>query len=140
MSTDIINLIKKDRLVATKNSDANLKSILGVLLGEIDRNRGVKELDDALAIKVAERMIAGINENMTKYGADKTTSQYEIDAISKYIPVRVILSVDDTTVLIAGIMASGITRLGDIMKSFGSRTDVDKKLASSIAMTLGATR
>lgn len=139
MSTDIINAIKKDRLIATKNSDEKLKSILGVLLGEIDRNRGVKELDDTLAIRVAEKMVAGIRENVAKYGVDQVAAQYEIDAIVKYIPVRVVLSEADTTNLINAIMESGVTRLGDIMKSFGDRADIDKKLASSIAMKSGAT-
>lgn len=139
MSTDIINAIKKDRLIATKNSDEKLKSTLGVLLGEIDRNRGVKELDDTLAIKVAEKLVAGIRDNVAKYGVDQVNAQYEIDAITKYIPVRVVLSESETTALINSIMESGVTRLGDIMKSFGDRTDIDKKLASSIAMKLGAT-
>lgn len=138
MSTEIINAIKKDRLLATKNSDEKLKTTLGVLLGEIDRNRGVKELDDTLAIKVAEKMVGSIRENIAKYGADPIESQREIDVIIKYIPVRVFLSEEQTTELIKSTMDAGTMKLGDVMKSFGDRVDIDKKMASSIAMKLGA--
>ena len=138
MSMEIINTIKKDRLFATKNSDEKLKTTLGVLLGEIDRNRGVKELDDTLAIKVAEKMVGSIRENIAKYGADPIESQREIDVISKYIPVRVFLSEEQTTELVKSVMGAGTMKLGDIMKSFGGRTDIDKKMACGIAMKLGA--
>lgn len=138
MSTELIGILKKERLVAMKAGDEQVKSVLSVLLGEIDRNRGSKELDDTLAMSVAEKMISSIKENVAiavANGTDKSDFESQIAIIRKFVPEKVLMSEDDTRELIKSIIAAGANNIGLVMKGIGS-AQVDKGLASRITREL----
>lgn len=138
MSTELIGILKKERLVAMKAGDEQVKSVLSVLLGEIDRNRGSKELDDTLAMSVAEKMISSIKENVAiavANGTDKSDFESQIAIIRKFVPEKVLMSEDDTRELIRSIIAAGANNIGLVMKGIGS-AQVDKGLASRITREL----
>lgn len=40
---NLLEQLKSDRISATKSGNQELKSVLGIILGEIDRMRGTKE-------------------------------------------------------------------------------------------------
>ena len=135
MSIDLINKLKADRLAATKASDHQLKTLLGTVIGEIDRNKGNKQIDDSVAVSSIKKMISAINENIAiglKHGYPVDSYDYELRIMKSYVPDVVVLSEEETRKLIGDLISSGAANIGAIMKGIGSNP-VDKALASRLA-------
>ena len=135
MSTELLNRIKKDRLIATKNSDEKLKTYLGVLVGEIDRSRGTTELDDTVVAQCIKKMRSAAKENLGYASSDKAEFQYQLDVLNGYIKEELVLSEDETRSIIAGLIADGASDVGAVMKGIAGKA-VDKATASRIAKEL----
>lgn len=146
MTTVLIEQIKSDRNAAMKAGDQVTKGLLNILIGEIDRRRGVinpktgeqVDIDDNVAADAVAKIIKGINENIViakDAGMEYTSFTRDLSIVGKYAPS--ILSEDATRQLVTDIVANGARNLGDVMKALAPQgKGIDKKLASSIAMEL----
>ena len=135
MSTELLNRIKKDCLIATKNGDEKLKTYLGVLVGEIDRSRGTTELDDTVVAQCIKKMRSSAKENIGYPSSDKAEFQFQLDVLNGYIKEETVLSAEDTRILIEALIADGANNVGMVMKGVEGK-GVDKATASRIAMEL----
>jgi uncharacterized protein YqeY len=140
MSTELINRIKKDRLFATKNSDEALKNFLGVILGELDRNRGTKELDDAVLTAVINKIRSSSKENIllcSKSGGDVTEFNYQIEVLNRYVEEIKLLSEEETRYEIEKVIAAGANNIGSVMQAVAKLPfPIDKAIASKLAREL----
>ena len=138
----LIEQIKADRVIAMKEKNEKVKSVLSVLVGEIDRNRGTKELTDELAVQAVIKMCKACEETiaMLPEGSDVSDQKAELAILSKYKP-----SVMDAKKLrdiildyIANENANKVTvQFGSVMKElkkYGNQ--VDMKMASVITKEL----
>lgn len=131
----IIEQLKSDRTSAIKSNDSELKSVLGIILGEIDRQRGTKVLDDSVAISSIKKLIAATNENITlakKSGIPAEKYESDLVILKKYVPDVQLLSEEETRKLVADLIASGANNIGLVMKGTAGKA-VDKALVSKIA-------
>lgn len=143
MASELIDRIKADRLEAVKTGKDFEKSVLSVLLGEIDRFKGSKELkgaepSDKEAISSVVKMCKASEDSivmMEKAGIDVSLPKAQLELLSKYRPTFV--SEEDTKALITKIKED----LADEFKAdFGkimlgirlSGLNVDLKLASQL--------
>jgi uncharacterized protein len=117
--------IKADLITAMKNKDENVKSLLRVVIGEI--NRVGKDISDDELVKIIRKM----KENASEMGNDK-----EVEILKNYLPVM--LEPKQLEILIIGIINKngyeGMKDMGKVMKdlrdNYGST--YDGKLASEI--------
>lgn len=124
----------KDKLeAARKNGDAQYKTLLVTLLGEIQRTlRSPKdEVTDAMVLIVIKRMIASAQETIAKCTAANlpyTQSSYEVQELDKFVPVIVYMSKEDVTALITKLInENNIT-----MRTFGVLMGLLKKVETPI--------
>lgn len=140
MSVELINRIKKDRLLATKNGDEQLKNFLGVILGELDRNRGTKELDDALLTTVINKIRSSTKENIEMCGKnniDPSEFNFQLGVLGGYVAEIVMLSVEETRHEIEKLIHGGATNIGAVMKAIKSLPfPIDNAVASKVAREL----
>jgi len=117
--------IKADLVTAMKNKDENVKSLLRVVIGEI--NRIGKDISDDELLKIIRKM---------KDNASEMGNTNEIEILDTYLPVM--LEPKQLEILIKGIINKngyeGMKDMGKIMKelrdNYGST--YDGKLASEI--------
>ena len=138
MGSELINRIKTDRITALKSKDEKTKGALVILLGEIDRNLGSKDLTDELALSVISKMCKNLEESIsmvTKAGQDASGDQGKLEVISRYRPM--IMDAVATTELVAQVRAGLPTEdqanIGKVMmalKPYASK--IDMKLASAL--------
>lgn len=143
MSSELIDQIKADRMVAVRNGKELDKSVLGVLLGEIDRFKGSKELKgaepsdkEALAsvIKMCKASEESI-EMLAKAGMDISLPKAQLEVLQKYRPS--LLGEKETKALIAevksGLVDAEKNDFGKIMAGLRlTGCKVDLKLASQL--------
>ena len=67
--------IKADRITAMKNKDEDRKRVLSVLLGEVDRNRGAKELTDEVVLAAVKKMVKAATENIEILGEQNPAAE-----------------------------------------------------------------
>jgi len=118
MSIELINKLKKDRLIATKNGDEALKTFLGIILGELDRNRGTKDLDDAALTTVINKIRSGAKENIElckSSNIDASEYNFQLDVLNKYVTEVIMLDIDETRKLVEKVIADGATNIGLIV-------------------------
>lgn len=138
----LIEQIKADRMTAMKEKNEKVKSVLTVLVGEIDRNRGTKELTDELAVQSVLKMCKACEETiaMLPEGSDVSEQKTELEILNKYKP-----SVMDTVKLRNIIMDyisnenanRVIVQFGSVMKELKKYGNtVDMKVASVIVKEL----
>ena len=122
--------IKKDRIVAIKAKDPLKRTLLTVLLGELDREG--KEVDDVTVEAVIRKMIKNANT------IGDISALAEIDVLDAYLPQ--LMSESDVRTIIENMIykADGSIMLGSIMKEFNIkyRGKADNKLVSEIAREL----
>ena len=117
--------IKADLLIAMKNKDENIKSLLRVVIGEI--NRIGKDVSDDDVVKIIRKM----KENAIELG-----NQDEVDILDSYLPSM--LGPKQLEILIKGIIQkngfNGLQNMGKVMgelkANYGS--SYDGKIASQI--------
>jgi len=117
--------IKADLVTAMKNKDENVKSLLRVVIGEI--NRVGKDISDDELVKIIRKM----KENASEMG-----NTNEVEILNMYLPVM--LEPKQLEILIKGIINKngydGMKDMGKVMKelrdNYGST--YDGKLASEI--------
>jgi uncharacterized protein YqeY len=117
--------IKADLVTAMKNKDENVKSLLRVVIGEI--NRVGKDISDDELVKIIRKM----KENASEMG-----NTNEVEILNTYLPVM--LEPKQLEILIKGIINKngydGMKDMGKVMKelrdNYGST--YDGKLASEI--------
>jgi uncharacterized protein len=117
--------IKADLITAMKNKDENVKYLLRVVIGEI--NRVGKDISDDELVKIIRKM----KENASEMGNDK-----EVEILKNYLPVM--LEPKQLEILIIGIINKngyeGMKDMGKVMKDLRDNYDstYDGKLASEI--------
>lgn len=140
MSIELINRIKKDRLIATKNGDEQLKNFLGVILGELDRNRGTKELDDTLLTTVINKIRSSTKENIALCagsGIEPSEFNFQLEVLGRYVAEVTMLSVEETRYEIEKLISGGVNNIGAIMKAIKSLPfAIDNAVASKVAREL----
>lgn len=133
---NLLEQIKSDRIEAMKEKNEIKKSILSVLVGEIDRNRGAKELTDDVVIASVVKMCKSCEETiaMLPDGSDVSEQKAQLQILSKYRPV--LKSVDETREIVTSIIANGANNMGMVMKELKSHAGIDMKIASAITKEL----
>jgi hypothetical protein len=130
--------IKKDMMVAMKNKDVVGRTVLRVLLGEIERNEqtpdGKIQLSDTEVVKIIKNLSDNIKESYTDENSDMCKE--ELAPLQKYIPqqltrIQIEEIVDD---IIVEQDLEGMKSMGIIMKHFSETypTRYDGKLVSTI--------
>lgn len=141
MST-LLETIKKDRIEAIKAKNEPVKSVLTVLVGEIDRNRGNKELTDEVVIATIVKMCKSSEETIAMLPKDADTAEQKLilDILSKYRPQ--LKNAKETRDIIMSIIERydavkiGSSNFGIVMKELKSHTGIDMKIASGIVKEL----
>jgi len=108
--------IKNDLLVARKSRDSSTLTVLGVLLGEIERNEQGINLKFALT----EQGIQSIVKKMISNIRESNGSELEIEILSKYLP-QMLESTDIDTIISETIEMHNIDSMRGIriiMKEF----------------------
>lgn len=132
--------IKSDRLVARREKNKEVSSILTTLIGEIESdvigNTKIKEITDDVVIAKIKKFSKSLNELLSKLDKDSPAAElpnYELKILNSYLPSQ--LTEDE---LRAIIIDSGLTNIGEIMKMLKSNHSglFDGKMASSIIKEL----
>lgn len=132
--------IKSDRLVARREKNKEVSSILTTLIGEIESdvigNTKIKEITDDVVIAKIKKFSKSLNELLSKLDKDSPAAElpnYELKILNSYLPSQ--LTEDE---LRAIIIDSGLTNIGEIMKMLKSNYSglFDGKMASSIIKEL----
>lgn len=139
----LLETIKADRITAMKERNEIEKSILSVLVGEIDRNRGSKQLTDEVVIASVVKMCKAAEETiaMLPKDSDVTEQKGTLRILSKYRPQlknsvetrKIIIDIIDKHNSNEGI---GASNFGKVMKDLKAFTGIDMKLASTIVKDL----
>jgi uncharacterized protein YqeY len=133
----MLNKIKSDQFDARKNKDSVKSSLLTTLYAEaamIGKNNGNRNSTDDEVIKVMHKFLKGINETISILSAGKSERYFialqEKDIIESYLPK--VASQQEVETAIVHLIDSGITKMGDIMKSLKDKfgTSLDAKQAS----------
>jgi uncharacterized protein YqeY len=139
----ILEQIKSDRINAIKNKIDTEKSVLTVLVGEIDRNRGSKELTDDVVIATVVKMCKAAEETiaMLPKESDVTEQTETLRILSKYRPQ--LKNAVETSKIIMGIIDNhnandgvGSSNFGKVMKDLKNIAGIDMKIASGIVREL----
>ena len=143
MSSELIAQIKADRMIAVRGGKDLEKSVLGVLLGEIDRFKGSNELkgaepSDKEALASVVKMCKSSEESITmlsKAGLDISLPKAQLEVLLKYRPS--LLGEEDTKALIAevktGLVDAEKNDFGKIMAGLRlTGCKVDLKLAAQL--------
>lgn len=123
--------IANDFLIAFRERNTDVKSLLGTVKGEmqtIKKNLMVEELSDEESIKILNKFAKNLKENIKLVNDDK--SKMELNVIESYLPKQ--MSETEVNDKLDEIISSGVSNIGMIMKAFAT-LPVDKKLVSELA-------
>ncbi len=122
--------INQKFLEAYKNKQMDIKNFIGILKGEIEnikKNIKVETLPDAEAIKYLTKTAKGIKENIELTNEQKFHDELAI--VESFLPIE--MTKEEIVSKLEQLHSSGVTSMGDIMKSF-SNDLVDRKLLSEL--------
>jgi uncharacterized protein YqeY len=129
--------IKADRISAMKNKDEDRKRILTVLLGEIDRSRGTKELTDDVVVAAMKKMVKAANENIALLGEGNPAAEdhkKDLLMLEGYLPKT--LSDEEIEKAVRTLKEKHGSNMGAIMKEAKEIPGIDMKKASQILKSL----
>jgi hypothetical protein len=129
--------LKADRISAMKNKEEDRKRVLTVLLGEIDRSRGSKELTDEVVVAAMKKMVKSANENIALLGeGNPATEEHkkDISMLEGYLPKA--LSEEEIEKAVRTLKEKHGSNIGAIMKEAKEIPGIDMKKASQILKTL----
>jgi uncharacterized protein YqeY len=125
--------INDDYIAAFKKKDNLKKNLLGTIKGEIqnqEKNLMVENLSDDNIIKILTKVSKSIKEMVEKSsGENQKNAIQELEIVQNYLPKQ--MDENEINNKIDELINSGISNLGEIMKSF-SNLPADKKLVSQI--------
>jgi hypothetical protein len=125
--------INDDYIAAFKKKDNLKKNLLGTIKGEIqnqEKNLMVENLSDDNIIKILTKVSKSIKEMVEKSnGENQKNAIQELEIVQNYLPKQ--MDENEINNKIDELINSGISNLGDIMKSF-SNLPADKKLVSQL--------
>jgi uncharacterized protein YqeY len=134
--------INANYIKAFKSKNSLEKNLLSVVKGEIqtiEKNIGSENLSDVEVIKILNKTVKNLNETIIDLvkasgSEDKITSvKSEIDIIQVYLPRE--MSREEITQMVGGLMMSGVTNIGLIMKEFVT-LQADRKIVSEVIKEL----
>src|ERR1035437_5373108 len=134
--------INANYIKAFKSKNSLEKNLLSVVKGEIqtiEKNIGSENLSDVEVIKILNKTVKNLNETIIDLvkasgSEDKITSvKSEIDIIQVYLPRE--MSREEITQMVGGLMMSGVTNIGLIMKEFVT-LKADRKIVSEVIKEL----
>lgn len=125
--------IKTSRITAMREKNEIGKRILTVLLGEIDRSKGSKEINDEVVISSVRKLLKAANDNISMLAAEHPLSveaQQDKGILEAYLPQM--LSEEDirSTMVLLKDKHSG--NMGMIMKEAKAIPGMDMAVASRI--------
>ena len=124
--------LNADFTKAFKSGDRVLKAFLAVIKGDmqtVKKNLMVDVLPDEESIKILNKFAKGLKINIAIPGGETSENLYELEVVESYLPKK--MSVEEVRFDIDKLMSSGITNIGDIMKSFKDKP-VDRKIISDV--------
>ena len=130
--------INKDYMTAFKEKNTVAKNLLSVVKGEIqtiEKNTGVDNLSDEEVLKILTKTSKSLNETIKSLspidgkGEDIVQAVVELAIIQSYLPKQ--MSKEEVTQKVTGLINSGITQMGAIMKEF-AQLPADKKMVSEV--------
>ncbi len=120
--------INDDFITAMKSRDVNKKTLLGVIKGEIqnEKGRGV-EITDDVVVNILRKMEKSLLITNTE------ESLAELEFIKNYLPA--LMSEEQISEIIRNYKANSLTNIGQIMGEFNKNFKglADNKLVSKIA-------
>ena len=134
--------VNANYLKAFKSRNTVEKNLLSVVKGEIqtiEKNSGSENLSDEEAIKILSKTAKSLNEtmyNLVKSGGNEdkiTEAQSEIDIIQEYLPKQI--SREQIEQIVGGLLITGVTNIGQIMKEFAT-LQVDRKVVADVIKEL----
>lgn len=139
MESVLILQIKEDRIRAVKAHDRKTLKGLSILLGEIDRSRGTKDLTDELALSVVTKLCKAFEDNLrmcATSGLISPEDQDKLEVIGKYRPKT--LTDGETRALVEKIKTElGTTDVSKIMAALKPfAPSINLRLASNIVRGL----
>ena len=131
----IYEKIKEMRMFAMKAKDESLKSVLTVLLGEVDRIKDTKGTADDIIVSVVQKMAKNAEETIKickDKGVDCSETVYLISVLDNFRPKSLTETAIRTIVEEAVIRLGKGTPIGKLMGEFKSHEGMDMKIASAI--------
>lgn len=125
--------INSDYIEAFKSRKTLVKTILGVVKGDVDntkKNLMVETLPDQEVLKILNRFAKNLNENVRVANDEK--SKMELEVINSYLPT--LMSREEVESKVSELIARGVNTMPMIMKEF-SNLSADKKMVSDIVKT-----
>jgi uncharacterized protein YqeY len=133
--------INKDYMTAFKSKNVVAKNLLSVVKGEIqtqEKNTGVKNMSDEDVLKILQKSAKSLRETISSlektqtgmyFSNDLVSAREELSIIESYLPKQ--MSKEEVTQKVTGLINSGITQMGAIMKEF-AQLPADKKMVSEV--------
>jgi uncharacterized protein YqeY len=125
--------VKASRITAMKEKQETRKRILTVLLGEIERSKGSKEITDEVVISAVRKLVKAANDNIVLLAAGHplaAEAQQDKIVLEEYLPQM--MSEENTRALMALLKDKHSGNMGMIMKEAKTVPGVDMAVASKI--------
>lgn len=122
--------IEKDYIVAFKERNTVAKNLLSVIKGEIqtvEKNINQSSLSDDEVNKILTKVSKNLRETIEKTGDENSKSELLI--IEAYLPKQ--MSREEIKQIVGGLVMSGVTNIGMIMREFSNKP-ADKKVVSEV--------
>lgn len=122
--------INADYIKAFKEKNTVAKNLLSVVKGEIqtvEKNTGSANLSDEEVIKILNKTVKSLKE------CNDEESNLQLVIAEGYLPKQ--MTREEIKQLVGGLVATGITNIGAIMKEFATR-QADKKVVSEVIKEL----
>jgi len=122
--------INADFMLAFKNRNFEVKTLLGTVKGEMDnlkKTLNVQDLSDEKSIELLNKFAKNLRETIKL--TDDIKSKNELVIIEEYLPKQ--MTEDEIRIKLDEVIASGAKTIGDIMKVFAT-LPADKKIVSEL--------
>lgn len=122
--------INADFMLAFKNRNFEVKTLLGTVKGEMDnlkKTLNVQDLSNEKSIELLNKFAKNLRETIKL--TDDIKSKNELVIIEEYLPKQ--MTEDEIRIKLDEVIASGAKTIGDIMKVF-TTLPADKKIVSEL--------
>ena len=133
--------IQQDRIQAMKDKNEGVRRVLSILQGEVDRNKGVKEINEDTVLATIKKMIKNAKENIGKWGpghAASVEAQEDIGVLRGYLPPGTVedLSEEELRKILSDLKEKHSGNQGLVMKEAKVIPGVDMTLAAKVYKTI----
>jgi uncharacterized protein len=134
MEKTLTDRINEDFMLAMKNREADKKTLLGVVKGEIQNAKSKDGFDpDTTALAIVKKMQKSLKESAE---SGDTQATVELSYLDPYLPKM--MDESEVRSIVSGLIESGATNIGQVMGAFSKSYagQADNKVVSAVAKDL----